>query len=32
MQDQINQLQATVESQQTIIEQHGARLVALEPH
>lgn len=32
LQDQIDQLHATVAAQQTIIEQHTARLTALEPH
>lgn len=32
LQDQIDQLHATVAAQQTIIEQHTARLAALESH
>ena len=32
LQDQIDQLHASVAAQQTIIEQHTARLAALEPH
>jgi hypothetical protein len=30
LQDQLDQLHATVEAQQTVIEQHAARLAALE--
>lgn len=32
LQDQIDQLHATVQAQQTIIDQHAALLAALKPH
>jgi hypothetical protein len=32
LQDQLDQLHATVEAQQAVIEQHAARLAALEHH
>ena len=32
LQDQIDQLRATVEAQQTLLEQHTARLAALDRH
>ena len=32
LQDQIDQLRATIEAQQTLLEQHTARLAALDRH